>query len=302
VQSLVKRWQVRKNTAAWEIFSEINLASGAAGDTDSKGAVSETAAADFTTKAVAMIQTVDTRKRPVTLSLAVGLPFTKEWATFYELKPLDFIEIHPYSDQVDRELITDVRQQLIRYNKLVMIGDCGLWATTHNANAIIGIRHAIWAGLVSGAMNGRALWEEDGYNFLSEGNYGHAFAYLKTYASTELPVANFTKGVDFSGFHPMTVTLSPGVWGAIIGNEKMALGWFRDARSEPPNWNMLPVISKQTVVVTVPGSAVNWKIDFYNAKTGTDILSSHMVARKGDKVTIALPDFTDDIAFKLYVP
>jgi hypothetical protein len=301
VQTLVKRWQGRKNIAAWEIFSEINLASGAPGETDAQGGVSVSAAVDFTNKAVAVIRTADTNHHPITLSLAVGAPFTNEWAKFYELNTLDFIEIHPYSDKLDRELVTDVRQQLVRYNKPVMIGESGLWSTDNNANAMIGIQHAIWAGLVSGAMNGRAFWSNDGYAFYATDNRTDALAFMQKYATTELPVVNFTKGVDFSGFQPLTSTSSSGVWGASIGNEKMVLGWYRDASSEPPNWNLLPVISKQTITITIPGTATNWQIDFYDTKNGTNIVGTSVVILKDNKVTIPLPDFTDDIAFKMYI-
>jgi hypothetical protein len=63
---------------------------------------------------------------------------------------------------------------------------------------------------------------------------------------------------------------------------------------------MKPEVSKQTVTITVPGSAANWQVDFYNTKDGTTILSSVAVSRKGSAITIPLPDFQDDIAFKLY--
>jgi hypothetical protein len=301
VQTLIKRWQGRRNIAAWEIFSEINLASGAPGETDAKGAVSETAAVDFTNKAAAIIRMADTNHRPVTLSLAVGAPFTNEWAKFYELNTLDFIEIHPYSDKLDRELVSDVRQQLIRYNKPVMIGESGLWSMDTNANAMIGIQHAIWAGLVSGAMNGRAFWGVDGYTFYATDIRADALAFMEKYATTELPVVNFTKGIDFSGFQPLTSTSSFGVWGAAVGNETMVLGWYRDATTEPPNWNIRPLISNQTVTITIPGTTTNWQIDFYDTKNGTDIVGSTVVTLNGNKVTITLPDFTDDIAFKMHV-
>jgi hypothetical protein len=107
--------------------------------------------------------------------------------------------------------------------------------------------------------------------------------------------------VDFSGFQPLKSSSSSGVWGAAVGNEKMVLGWYRDATCEPPDWNMKPVVSKQTVTITVLGSATNWKIDFYNTRTGTELVNSIMVTRKGDQVTFTLPDFTDDIAFKMYI-
>ena len=299
VQDLVERWQGRDNIAAWEVFSEINLASGAPGDTDARGAVSVTAAVGFTKKAADMIRKTDASRRPVTLSLAVGAPFTNEWSKFYELDTLDFIEIHPYSDILDRELVQDVRQQLIRYKKPVMIGESGLWSADKNANAMIGIQHAVWAGLVSGAMNGRAFWAVDGYAFYDFANRADALAFMRKFATVELPVANFTEGVDFSGFKPLYSTFSSGVWGAAVGNQNLVLGWYRGAGIEPPDWKLPSIISRQTVTLTVPGSAADWMIEFYDTKTGTDIVGSTMAVRKGDKVTIPLPDFTDDIAFKL---
>ena len=300
VQTLVKRWQGRQNIAAWEIFSEINLASGAPGDTDAKGAVSPSAALDFTNKAAAIIRAADTSHRPVTLSLAVGAPFTDEWANFYENNTLDFIEIHPYSDQLDRELIKDVRENLDRYNKPVMIGESGLWSMDTKPNATIGIEHAIWAGLVSGAMNGRALWSNDGYQIYSTNDRTLAFQFMQKYATAELPAARFISGIDFSGFKPLIASSSPVVWGAAIGNEKIILGWYRDASSEPPDWNLRQVVSKQTVTLTVTGSAASWKVDFYNTKDGTTVINSASISRNGNSLIILLPDFKDDIAFKLF--
>jgi hypothetical protein len=79
----------------------------------------------------------------------------------------------------------------------------------------------------------------------------------------------------------------------------MVLGWFRDASSEPPNWNNQPVISGQTVTVTVPGARAGWQVDFYDTQTGTTIVSSASVSRQGSTITVSLPDFQDDIAFKM---
>ncbi len=300
VRTLVERWQGRQNIAAWEIFSEINIASGATGHTDAKGGVDEATGVDFTNKAMAVIHAADSQHRPVTLSLAGVYAATDKWADFYHLASLDFIEIHPYSDTLDRELVSEVHRYLATYKKPVMIGESGLWSTTFGKNAQVGIEHAIWAGLVSGAMNGRALWTEDGYDIWGAPTTADAMAFMQTYATAELPVAQFTSGVDFSGFGPLTSTSTSGVWGAAVGNEKSVLGWYRDATSEPPGWPMKPIVSKQTVTITVPGTVSGWRVDFYDTKTGTTILSSTSVTRKGDAITVPLPDFHDDIAFKLY--
>jgi hypothetical protein len=54
------------------------------------------------------------------------------------------------------------------------------------------------------------------------------------------------------------------------------------------------------VTVSVPGSAGAWNVDFYSTETGTGLVASTTAAQVGDQVTIPLPDFTDDIAFKMY--
>ena len=300
VKLLVEHWQGRKNIAAWEIFSEINIASGSPGQADAKGGVNEPTGVDFSNKAMAIIHAADEQHRPVTLSLAGVYSPTDKWAEFYKLNSLDFIEIHPYSDKLDRELILEVQQYLTKYKKPVMIGESGLWSMVHNTNAHIGVEHAVWAGMVSGAMNGRALWDNDGYSIYSISKRDDAIAFMQAYATTELPVVKFTNGIDFSGFKPLTVSSTSAIWGAVVGSEKMIVGWFRDAKCEPPDWKVLPVISKQSVTITVSGSTTNWKVDFYNTKTGTNIIDSKNIARKGKTVTITLPDFSDDIAFKLY--
>jgi Glycosyl hydrolase catalytic core len=300
VKTLVEHWQGRKNIAAWEIFSEINIASGGPVSTDPKGEMDEATGVDFTNKAMAIIHAADPQHRPVTLSLAGVYSPNDQWSQYYNLDSLDFIEIHPYSDTLDRELVKEVQQYRNQYQKPVIIGESGLWSMATKANASIGIKHAIWAGLVSGSMNGRALWGNDGYSIYSTDDHALAFQFMQTYATTELPAAHFVSGIDFSGFKPLEVTTSSDIWGAAVGNENSILGWFRDESSEPPDWNLQPTISKQSVTITIPGSASNWKVDFYDTKDGITILSSNSANATGNTITVSLPDFHDDIAFKAY--
>jgi len=101
-----------------------------------------------------------------------------------------------------------------------------------------------------------------------------------------------------TGLVPLTSEIPGKLVGAALGNDKMVIGWFRDAGCEPPDWPLQPVISGHTVAVIVPGSASEWKVDFYDTKTGTDIISSTTTIRQGNSVFILLPDFTDDILLK----
>jgi hypothetical protein len=287
MQALVKRWQGQKNILGWEIFSEVNLASGA---TESSGI-------DFVNTASESIRATDPT-RPITTSLAdIGT-----WPNFNRKASIDFINFHPYppSVQLDRHIISVVRDYIATYNRPVLIGESGLNADTpdnYPPKAEIGVRHAIWAAVVSGAMNGRALYWEDSFGIYFP-NLG--IPWMQKYETEELPAVNFVYGVDFSGFQPLTSISSSGVWGAAVGNEKMVLGWYRDATSEPPDWNIQALVSKQTITISVPGTATNWQADFYDTQTGTKIITSASVTRAGNTITISLPDFQDDIAFKLY--
>jgi hypothetical protein len=264
LKDIVTRWQGQKNILAWEIYSEVNLTQG----------VTEPEGTGLITQAAAVIRAADAAHRPTTASLAeVG-----DWPNFYRSGAIDFINVHPYppSAQLDREIISEVRQKLTTYNRPVLIGESGLNADSpenYPPNAAVGVRHAIWAGIVSGAMNGRALYWEDGYGLYFP---SLSWNWVNQYASVELPAANFVRGMDVSGSKPLTVYFPAGikVWGAAVGNEKTVIGWFRDANSEPPDWKLEPVISKQTVTISVPGSISRWKVDFYSTRTGTDVISS----------------------------
>ena len=291
MQTLVKRWQGRRNIAAWEIFSEVNIATG---PTESGGI-------DFVNSAASAIRASDPAQRPVTASLA-GYD---GWPSFYGKASVDFINFHPYplDCKLDRFIVSKVRQFLTTYQKPVLIGESSLCAafpegypSTELAN--VGVRHAIWAGLVSGAMNGRSLYWEDSFGvYFSNLSY----PFVQSFADADLPASKFVQGVDFSGFKPLTSNSSSDIWGAAVGNEKMVVGWYRDAASEPPDWKIKPIISKQTVTITIPGTAATWHIEFYDTKTGTNIVSFAVVTWKGNQLSITLPDFKEDIAFKAFV-
>jgi hypothetical protein len=303
----VRHWQGRDNIAGWEIFSEVNIATGVAGDANQIGGVSEPGGADFINRAAAVVRRADQKDRPVTASVAGLFDAGDAWNDFYDLDSLDFIEIHPYTESLDYELINLVGRYLARYKKPVMIGEAGLSAylTAENIppGTDLALRHAMWAGLVSGAMNGRSLWAEDGYAVYWDANdRTKSWNYMQRLIDLERPAVDFVEGVDFTGYRPLPVQLPSDTkaWGAAVGNEKSAIGWFRDAYCIPPNWPLAGVISGQAVLVTVPGKAASWQVDFYSTTKGTDLIQSISVTRQGDKISLPLPDFKDDIAFKMY--
>jgi hypothetical protein len=294
VTRLVTRWKMRRNILAWEVLGEANLIQG----------ITEKQGIAFVEKMAQVIHAAEVQPRPITASL--GAQEVDAWPNFYKSAAIDFIQTHPYPTNLDRTLVRIARQYRTRYNKPVWIGESGLnWekpdtGVTSSPNAHRGIGHAIWAGVVSGMMNARALFWEDAYAIYFPTMRS---LWLNQYAEAELPAARFTRGVDFTSFQPLTVQYQAGtkVWGAAVGNLRMAIGWFRDAASEPPDWNLQPNIHGQTVTLTLPGSSQNWQVDFYDTKTGDPLGGSALLTRQGAGVTVPLPDFTDDIAFKLFV-
>ncbi|HSJ53994.1 MAG TPA: hypothetical protein VLC52_09630, partial [Anaerolineae bacterium] len=292
-KEIATRWQRHQNIAIWEIYSEVNLTRG----------VAEENGVAFVERAAAAIREADPALRPVTASLAdVG-----EWPTFYQSDALDLINIHPYppSGKLDQKIIADVRALLGKYQKPVMIGESGLSAETPDrrpatlttaARAEVGLRHAIWAALVSGAMNGRAFYWEDGYAIYFP---GLSWWFLEKYAAIERPAADFARDLRWD-LAPIDAHLSSRITGAALGNDTTVAGWFRDAGCEPPNWLVQPVLSGESVTLDVPGSAITWQVDFYDPTTGTGILPSATATRQGSSVRVELPDFSDAIAFKMH--
>jgi hypothetical protein len=288
---LVKRWEGRQNILGWEAFSELDLVTGS----------TEDAALAFMEQAAKVIRGADRRSRPVTASLA-GI---KEWPKLFASDSLDFIQVHPYADHprfagnLSEMILLSVRERVARYRKPVLIGECGLDSAgpspkslTLALGAHIGIKHAIWASVFSGAMNGRMLWWEDGYD-----QYHHLDLHAK-YKHASAPVARFVEGVDFEGFAPIEADGSPKVRACAMGNSGVVLGWVRDAQCVAPDWPARRVAG-EAVSVNAPGSASRWKVEFYDTSSG-GLLCTLYARGEGRKLTLSLPPFEDSIAFKIF--
>jgi len=290
LQTLVARWEGRSNIMGWEIFSELDLITGA----------SEDAAVDFVESSAAVIRTADTRLRPVTASLAG----TNDWPRLSRSSAVDFIQIHPYANvrpfngNLDDLILVTVRQRLAEYSRPVFIGESGLDARapvntlTVAPRASVGIKYAIWASAVSGAMNGRMLWFEDGYD-----QYRAGLDLRSTYKDAAAPVARFLQDVDYSGFQPIDVAVDSEVKGAALGNDRVVVGWVRDVRSAAPDWPTRS-INDQTVTVAAPGQSRDWLVTFYDTDSGGP-MGSISAARDQTSIPVALPSFEGSIAFQM---
>jgi len=286
LEAFVRHWSHRRLIVGWEIFSELDLVTGA----------TEERAVLFAEGAAAVIRATDPWKRPVTASQA-GL---NEWPKLLQSSALDFVEIHPYADGVfggrlDDLIIAAVRERLERYGKPVLLGECGLASApprgtlTVAPRAEVGIRHAIWASMVSGAMNGRMLWWEDGYDQFEQADLCRHYHWIAA------PAAAFVRGVDYTGFRPVPAELSAGLKGALIGNDQLRLGWFRDVRCDPPDWPLLPVTGQ---TVTLEASGDSWQVEFFDPATGQSTGGSRLAVHE-HRVRIVLPEFQGSVAVRM---
>lgn len=291
VTQLVQRWQSVPNICAWEIFSELDLVTDA----------NEDAALAFVRQAATAIRSSDPRRRPITASLSGVL----EWPKLFASDALDIIQIHPYAShpkfkgQLDEMIFECTRERLKNYGKPILIGESGLDARpiaqadfVGSAPAQAGIHHAIWAAIVSGAMSGRMLWWEDGYDQYSKDD-------LRTpYRHAARSAAKFVAGLDFTDFQPVEAKLTHELFGGTIGNEKIVLGWFRDAHCRAPAWTIRKVAS-QVVQLKLSGKASEWRVEFYNT-TDSKLISTKTVRNATDLTLISLPPFEGAIALKLF--
>jgi hypothetical protein len=327
VRTLVARWKDRSNIIGWEIFSEVDLVDGA----------TEADAESFIEAARSEIRAEDPN-RPVTASTSG----TIDWAGVHG-SSIDFIEVHPYSStfgpgNLDEMILTFVRQRRLDYpGKPLMIGESGLHYlspddagnpyTLAEPGARTAINQAIWAGAVSGAMNARSLWWEDGYDRFHiddlcatdamgvplypqyaayaeciDGNATTKLTLRALYADAAAPVAAFVQGVDYAGFAPVGLTGGPNLYGAALGGSNVVLGWVKDVNSvAASNWTASAALSGETVTLDLPGTWTDWQVDFYDTTTGALIPNASLYVQQdgaGD-ITFTLPDFNGSIAFKV---
>jgi hypothetical protein len=282
---LVQRWRGRTCIVAWEPISEIDLVTGATPHT----------AAAFAKQAALAIRHADPRRRPVTVSHS-GIV---DWPEVNKSKAVDIIQTHPYGEHpkylgnLSEMIVDSVRERLRKYGKPVLVGECGLDARppaktiTLAERDPIGIRHALWASVVSGAMNGRMLWWEDGYD-----KYEHADI-AGRYEAAAAPMARFVTGISFKDLKPADIMLSQNLKGAALASNKLILGWFRDSQCSPPDW---PVRKLTVESFTLPkAGGKRWTLQFYDTLTGQPMGEAVPVDRQAGLVT-ALPEFSESVA------
>jgi hypothetical protein len=201
---------------------------------------------------------------------------------------------HPFGGNLDELILNSVRERLQTYRKPVLIGECGLdWAPPRGTldvapGAEVGIRHAIWASVVSGAMSGRMLWWQDGWDQFEKVDV------CRHYDQAAVLAAAFIKGTDVTDFAPVACN-APGLMGAMLGNDRRLIGWFRDARCVPPQWATTNLSGRE---VTLGERAGTWKVEFVDPLSG-EVIKTRTLEAKKDQLKIPLPAFQGSIALRL---
>ena len=286
--ALVDRWQGRPNIAAWEVFSELDIATGA----------DETSGAAFAAEAAGVVRGKDAGQRPVMASLTA----LNDWPALNSSDAVDILQIHGYADPLDTYLINHVGALLNEYGKPVLIGESGLSAAaptggtaTTEPNAALDVRHAIWAGVVSGAINARGLWWEDGYAVYEP----PGVAFVNSYADAESRAATFVGQLDFTGVTPLAVSLSADLVGGAVGSAARIIGWVRSGACTAPAAACDRPLTGETIGISLPGAASTWTATFFDTSTGHRMSSAGTATGDGESVTLMLPTFSDDLAFVL---
>jgi hypothetical protein len=271
LKSLIARWSSRPNIIAWEMFSELDLASG----------VTEASAVSFVEKAHQVVRSIDPWRPAFASTSDLPLLSGQPWLALWSSAGNDIASVHPYAPDLDRVATERTRSVWQSTSKPVLIGESGLDAAapdgmtlTSSPRAAAGLRHAIWAELVSGAASARALYWEDGYA-----------AY---YPATGLPLvtqrrelereaARWLTGQDFRDRVPAAVSGEPAVFGLALADATHVSGWARDAELAPPEWSATP-LERALVQVSLPFETRDaaWTLTLTNPEDGSvsDVIGS----------------------------
>ncbi len=285
VQSLVRRWAGRRCVVGWEIFSELDLITGA----------TEPRAAEFAAAAAAAIREADPLRRPLTASLTNA----REWPVLWRGPAVDWVQVHPYGHgdraDLDEILLRVVRQRLTAFGKPVLLGECGLdWAPPRGTldaspQGAVGLRHAVWAALVSGAANARMFWWQDGYDAFEQADL------TRHYQRLAAPAARFAAAVDWTRLRPLDLAVSPELWGAALADPARTrlVAWYRDRRCRAPQWPTEPT-ADAWLELPVAG---DWQLTWVAPEDGRVVAEQHQ-RYPATATRLNLPTFRGSLALR----
>jgi hypothetical protein len=227
--SLVERWQHYPNVIAWEIFSELDLATGA----------NEANATAFAERASDIIRERDPLARP-TFASTSDLPLIRgePWQALWHSRGADLLSLHPYDANLDQTVVSRVLAVETSSAKPIFLGESGVSAAAPDGTTLTSdpgtrtaLQQAVWTELVSGAATARALYWEDGYAVYYPAT---GLAFVQGMNDLDSEAARWVEPADYTGLAPLTGS-APGTGQAtFIGNERQVRGYLRGVSFVPP--------------------------------------------------------------------
>ena len=121
---------------------------------------------------------------------------------------------------------------------------------------------------------------------------------VNQYATLERSAASFLGSTDFNGLTPATAAAPATLFGAALARSDLAVGWYRDVACVDP-WNCSAQVASTSVSIALPSTVADgfWSVTFVDPATG-NTAGTAQVAVSSAKLAVALPAFTDSIAFR----
>jgi hypothetical protein len=261
---LIGRWSSRPSIIAWEVFSELDLATGS----------TEASATAFVEKAHQAIRAIDPWRPAFASTSDLPLISAEPWLTLWQSPGNDIASIHPYAGELDRVATDRARSVWQSTSKPVLVGESGLDAAapegmtlTSAPRAAAGLKHAIWAELVSGAASARALYWEDGYAVYYPAT---GLPLVTLQRDLEREAARWLAGKDFRDRVPVAVSGDALLFGTAVADGSRVSGWARNDQLAPPDWSG-PPLARVLVQVSLPIALpdATWAVTTTNPEDGS---------------------------------
>ena len=181
---LVERWSSRPNVMAWEIFSELNTQRGPPKRMPPPSSKRPTTWFGASTpgalrlRRLPIFHSSSGSHRECSWRSLNGSPgracgrssWGKPWKTLWESAANEIVSLHPYDADLDRTAAVEKSTNRMAPRRRSRSSSVSPGSRLPKARgsrsgpgAAAGLRHAIWAEIVSGAASARALYWEDGY-------------------------------------------------------------------------------------------------------------------------------------------
>ncbi len=295
---IIDRWGYSPDLLAWEWFNEVDLTP-----------ISDNALIPWIRQMTAYLQQRDVNHHLITNSFSV-----RNWSPVWKMPELDIVQVHEYANQFaegERDptvRLGQVYQDLAQGSvpKPILLGEFGYSSRQRGENAEktgIQLHNGLWASTFSGYAGSGMYWWWDTY--IAPNNLWHQYKGL----------ADFLAGEDLTGSLPLSslqITDLGGTKGQAVGlglRGKNTLIWLRNqaytadsaiaATKADPNANPYsPAILDGLFLVLDNVTNGTYTVKWFDPQTATWLAPAQVTA-VGNRLTIAIPPFSTDLAAKI---